>query len=79
MPITKNMPLIWYSSMKLKKKKNYDNFLIENWLWKSEISIYLSLNLERKKEIHEKVLFSIYHSIKLPFEAEVTEKFSYVI
>ena len=42
--------------------------------------IFQLLNLESTKNIfYEKVLFSIYHSIKLPFDAEVAENFLKVI
>ena len=47
MSITKNMPLNWYFSMKKKLRKIQIIFDIENWLWKSEIGIFRSLDLER--------------------------------
>ena len=48
MSITKNMPLNWYSSMKKKLRKIRIIFDVENWLWKSEIVIFPSLDLERR-------------------------------
>ena len=50
-------------------------FDIENWLWKSEIGTFRSLDLERTL-IYQKVWGKsvIYHSIKLPFDVEVAEK-----
>ena len=56
MSITKNMPLNWYSSMKKKFRKIRTIFDIENWLWKSEIGIFWSLNLERTL-IYQKKFF----------------------
>ena len=55
-------------------------FDIENWLWKSEIGIFWSLDLERML-IWQFFLWksAIFHSIKLPFDAEVDEKFLNVI
>ena len=47
MLITKNVPLNWYSSMKKKLKKIRIIFDVENWLWKSEIGKFRSLDLER--------------------------------
>ena len=46
MSITTKMPLNWYSSMKKKIRKIRIIFYIENWLWKSEIGIFWSLDLE---------------------------------
>ena len=49
----------------------------EIWLWKSEICTFRSLDLERTL-IYQKLLrwkSAIYHSIKLPFDVEVAEKF----
>ena len=46
MSTKKNMPLNWCSSMK-KKWKIRIIFDIENWLWKSEIGFFGSLDLER--------------------------------
>ena len=58
MSTTKNMPLNWYSSMKKKLRKIRIIFDIENWLWKSEIGIFRSLDLERMLIWqNEKVLF----------------------
>ena len=63
MSTTKTMPLNWYSSMKKKLRKIQIIFDIKNWLWKSEIGIFQSLDLERTLIYHffpfyEKVLFS---------------------
>ena len=44
--ITKNVPLNWYSSMKKKLRKIRIIFDIENWLWKSGIGNFRSLDLE---------------------------------
>ena len=52
-------------------------FDIENWLWKSEIGTFRSLDLERTL-IYQKTFkmnSAIYNSIKLPFDVEVAEKF----
>ena len=48
-------------------------FDIENWLWKSEIGIFRSLDLERMMKflLWKSVIF---HSIKLPLDEEVDEK-----
>ena len=46
MPITTNVPLNWYSSMKKKFRKIRIIFDIENSLWKSEIGIFCQLILE---------------------------------
>ena len=56
-------------------------FDIENWLWKSEIGNFRSLDLERVL-IYQKIFLwksAIYHSIKLPFDVEVAKKFLNVI
>ena len=57
------------------------SFDIENWLWKSEIGIFWSLDLERMLIWQNYFLWksAIFHSIKLPFDAEVDEKFLNVI
>ena len=55
MSITKTMPLNWYSSMK-KNCKIWIIFDMENWLWKSEIGIFRSFDLERML-IWRKILF----------------------
>ena len=55
---------------------------IENWLWKSEIGIFWWLDLERTYVDLSKIFLwksAIYHSIKLPFDAKVAEKFLNVI
>ena len=45
MSITKNVPLLFLNE---KKEKNiWMIFDIENWLWKSEIGNFRSLDLER--------------------------------
>ena len=72
MSITKNMPLKWYSSMKKNFGKIRIIFDIENWLWKSGIGTFQPLDLERTL-IYQKT--AIYHSIKLPFDVDVAEKF----
>jgi hypothetical protein len=71
------MPLIWYSSMKTFFGKIRIIFDIENWLWKSETSTFLSLDLERMLIYQKtfKLKCAIYHSTKLPFDGEVAEKF----
>ena len=55
-------------------------FDMENWLSMSEIGIYRSLDLEQmliwQKELWKSAIF---HSIKLPFDAEVDEKLLNVI
>jgi hypothetical protein len=57
-------------------------FDVENWLWKSEIGILQSLDLERKliyqkKCFMEKCYFPLLS--KLPFDVEVAEKILNVI
>jgi hypothetical protein len=63
-----------------KKRKIQIIFDIENWIWKSEIGIFWLLDLEQMLIWH----FlggkgAIFLSIKLPFDAEVDEKFLNVI
>ena len=71
------MPLNWYSSMKKKLRKIRILFDVENWLWKSEIDIFQSLDLELDLDLTK--IYAIFHSIMLPFDAEVDEKFLNVI
>ena len=75
MSLTQTCPLNSYFSMKEKLRKIRIFFDTENWLCKSEIGIFQSLDLKRtliyQIFFNEKVLF---HSIKLPFDAEVAEK-----
>ena len=54
--ITKNVLLNWYSSMKKKLRKIRMIFDVENWLWKSEIVIFRSHDLERRL-ISQKICF----------------------
>ena len=63
--------------MKKKLRKIQIIFDIENWLWKSEVGIFQSLDLERMLTWQKIVLWksAIFHSIKLPFDSEVDEKF----
>ena len=64
--------------------KNWERLIfdIENRLWKSEIGNFRSLDLEwvlikqNKNVLWKSVIF---HSIMLPFDAEVDEKFLDVI
>ena len=53
--------MIFFNEKKL--RKIWIIFDIKNWLWKSEIGIFRSIDLERmliwQKKIHEKVLFSL--------------------
>ena len=80
MPTTKNMPLNYYSSMKKQLTKISIIFNLGNWLWKSEIGIFWSLDLERMLIKQKKIWkIAIFHSIKLPFDGEVDEKFLNVI
>ena len=60
--------LIFFNEKKILRKIRII-FDIENWLWKLEICIF-------QKKIWKSVIF---HSIKLPFDAEVDEKFLNVI
>ena len=55
------MPLKWYSSMKKKIGKIRIIFDIENWLWKSEIGTFWSLDLPTQfdVEVDEKFLNGI--------------------
>ena len=62
----KNMPLNWSLLM----KKTTIIFDVGNWLWKSEISIFWSLDLEH---------MLIYQKYFLMKNAEVAEKFFNVI
>jgi hypothetical protein len=55
--------------MKKKIGKIRTIFDIENWLWKSQIGTFRSLDLERTL-IYQKTF-----KIKLPFDVEVAEKF----
>ena len=52
-------------------------FDIENWLWKSEIWIFQSIDLEHTL-IYQKIFFlwksAIFHQIKLPFDAKAAER-----
>ena len=67
--------------MKKKLRKIGIIFDLENWLWKSEIGVFRSLDLEWMLIWQKNVLWksAIYHSIKLPFDAEVAEKLLNVI
>jgi hypothetical protein len=67
--------------MKRKLRKIRIIFDVENWLWKSEIVIFRSLDLERKLIYQKKNLWksAIFHSSKLPFDVEVAEKILKVI
>ena len=81
MSITNNVLLNWYSSMKNKLRKIWIIVDVENWHWKSWIGNFWSLDLGRVL-IYQKIFFEkvpIFHSIKLPFDAEVDEKFLNVI
>ena len=51
-------------------------FDLGNWLWKSEIGIFRSFDLERMLIWQFFFLWksAIYHSIKLSFDVEVAEK-----
>ena len=51
-------------------------FDIENRLWKSEIVTFRFVDLERRLIWQKNILWksAIFHSIKLPFDAEVAEK-----
>ena len=71
----------WYSSMKKKLRKIRIIFGIENWLWKSEIGNFRSLDLERVLIYQNFFLWksAIFHSIKLPFDAKADEIFLNVI
>ena len=61
--------------MKKKIRKIRTIFDMENWLWKSEIGIFRSLNLEADVDLPKK----IFHPIKLPFDAEAAERILKVI
>ena len=56
-------------------------FDIENWLWKSEIGNFRSLDLERVLIYQNFFLWksAIFHSIKLPFDVQAAEKILHVI
>ena len=76
MSITTKMPLNWYSSMKKIFGKIHIIFDIENWLWKSEIRIFQAPPAKHRLICQKICLWksAIFHSIKLPFDAEVAEK-----
>ena len=68
--------------MKKKFEKDSDNFWRRRLTWKSKIGIFRSPDLEgilirQKISFTKKVLF--FHSIQLPFDEEVDEKFLYVV
>ena len=71
----KNAPkLIFFNEKKIDKIRiTFDG---ENWLWKSEIGIFRSLDLERTLIWQKSFLWksAIFYSI-LPFDAEVDEFF----
>ena len=63
--------------MKKKLRKIRISFDVENWIWMSEISIFWLLDLERM--LIGQFFFcvwksAIFHSINLPFDAQVAEK-----
>ena len=66
------MPLKWYSSMKKKFGKIRIIFDIENWLWKSEIGTFWSLDLEHMLIYQKTFKMKKWY---LPFDVEVAEKF----
>ena len=70
----KHAPKFIFFNKKLKKIRII--FDVQNWLWKSEIGIFRSLDLERMLIWQKKKLWksAIYHSIKLSFDVEVAEK-----
>ena len=75
------MPLNWYSSMKKKIEKDSDNFWhrkltlkVRNWHFSIDW-FRADVDLTKKKLWKS----AIFHSIKLPFDAEVDEKFLNVI
>ena len=74
------MPLNWYSSVK-KLRKIRIIFDKENRIWKSEIGIFQSLDLEQMLiwQIYFLWKSATFHSIKLPFKTEAAENFLKVI
>ena len=62
---------------KKEMRKIWIIFDIENWFWKSEINIFWLRDLEQILVWQKFFLWksAIFHSIKLPFDAEVAEKF----
>ena len=77
MSIAKNMPLKWYSSMK-KKLERFRYFLTLKIELESQKSVLLDgliyiICLSTKKLLRWKS--AVYHSVKLPFDVEVAEKF----
>ena len=78
MSITKIMLLKWYPSMKKFFGKIRIIFDLENWLWKSEIGTFQSVDLELTLAYQKTFIrwkSAIYHSIKMPFDVQVAEKF----
>ena len=73
----KDAPKLIFFNEKKKFRKIRIIFDIENWLWKSEIRIFQSPPAKRTLICHFFFLWksAIFHSIKLPFDAEVAEKF----
>ena len=77
MSTTKNMPLNWYSSMKKNKnEKDSDNFWHRKLTLKVKDCLFLSLDLTKYFLLWESAIF---HSIKLPFDAQVVQKILNVI
>ena len=66
--------MIFFNEKKIRKIRTIFD------IWKSEIGIFQSLNLERRL-IYQKINWKSanFHPIKLPFDAEAAEKFLKVI
>ena len=79
MSTTKNMFLNWYSSMKKSKKDSKNvwhrklTFKVRNWHF---LIGWFTADVDLKKKLWKSAIF---HSIKLPFDAEVDEKVLNVI
>ena len=73
-------PEIWILKVIFHNKNKFGKIRIisdiENWLWKSEIGTFQSLDLEHTLIYQKKIRWKsvIYHSIKLPFDVEVAKK-----
>ena len=82
MTIKKNLSLIWFFSMKKENRKIWMIrmiFDIESWLWKSEIAIFGSPNLEGTLVYPFLWKSAMFHPIKLPFNAEAAGRILKVV
>ena len=64
--------LIFFNEKKLRKIRII--FDLENWLWKSEIGTFQSVDLELTLA-YQKTFIRWKSAIKMPFDVQVAEKF----